>query len=297
PYVTSPEYFNRYKGKVDKPEIRVPYQNEHDYIAWWRKHCNIEDISDADIARARTAYFAMVTQMDDMIGRILDTLVETGLDENVMVIYSSDHGEQLGDRGLWFKQTLYDQSAKVPLLMSLPGIFPKGERRSQVVNLIDLVPTILEVAGANQLPSCDGVSFLNVARDGGSSWANATFSEYYSDGLSPWAGTEKQAHRMLRFGNWKYNYFHGYADQLFDLDSDPHELRDLINEPDYQAIAMQLRKMCLAGWDPDRLIAHMKRTANDKRSLINWSQSTHPADVFRFPLRTEINRLLPPDLE
>lgn len=195
------------------------------------------------------------------------------------------------DRGLWWKQTLYDQSVKVPLVMSLPGGLPAGERRAQVVNLVDLASTFLEAAQAHRLPNCDGVSFWNVARTDDPNWANVTFSEYYSDGLSPWAGPAVQSHRMIRFGKWKLHYYYGYHSQLFDLDADPHELRDLIDVPEYQAVASQLRKMCLSGWNPERLVEGMKRTAEDKKSLIEWSKATRPPDVFRFPLKAENNEL------
>lgn len=292
PYVARPDFFERYRGLVDLPKIPATDSDaEHEYLAWWRKHCNIMDLPDRDIARARTAYYAMVAHMDAMIGRITAALAETGLEEEVLVIYSSDHGEQLGDRGLWWKQTMYDQSAKVPLVMSMPGHLPKGERRSQVVNLVDLASTIIEVAGADPLPNCDGVSFLNVLRSDDPNWIDLTFSEYYSDGLSPWAGSAVQAHRMMRFGKWKYIYYHGYEAQLFDLEADPQEMADLIAVPEFRGVAEQLRKMCLGGWDPERLSQKMKRTADDKRSLIKWSKSVRPADQFRYKLRPDTNEL------
>ena len=293
PYVAKPEFFEQYRGRVDQPKIPGSGSAaEHEYLAWWRKHCNITDLTDAEIARARTAYYAMVAYMDTLIGRVTAALAETGLEEEVMVIYSSDHGEQLGDRGLWWKQTMYDQSAKVPLVMSMPGSLPKGERRAQVVNLIDLVPTLIEVAGAEPLPNCDGVSFLDVLKSRDADWIDLTFSEYYSDGLSPWAGAEVQAHRMMRAGKWKYIYYHGYQAQLFDLEADPLEASNLIGVPQLRGIAEQLRKMCLAGWDPERLIEKMKRTAQDKKSLIKWSKAVRPADQFRYKLRPDINELL-----
>ena len=93
--------------------------------------------------------------MDDMIGRILDKLEATGLDENTLVIYCSDHGDQLGERGLWWKQTFYDESVKIPLIMAWPGVLPAGEVRTQVVNLTDLAATIWRPA---QPPHCQTVT-------------------------------------------------------------------------------------------------------------------------------------------
>lgn len=293
PFVARPEVFEQYRGKVDRPNIPAPAaKDEHEYLAWWRKHCNILDVGDEEVARARAAYYAMVTQMDTMIGRITAALSTAGVEDEVLVIYSSDHGEQLGERGLWWKQTLYDQSTKVPLIMSMPGYLPQGDRRTQIVNLIDLVPTLLEIANADPLPNCDGNSFLNVLKSNNASWIDTTVSEYYSDGLSPWAGSEPQAHRMVRVGRWKYIYYHGFPPQLFDLETDPGENTDLADVEAFRGIADHLRKMCLSGWDPAHLIETMKRNADDKRSLIKWSKSVRPGDTFRYNLRSETNKLV-----
>lgn len=293
PYVTRPEFFERYRGRVDAPRLPAPDPaHEHEYLAWWRSHCGIVDLSAEDVARARAAYYGMVEHMDQMIGRISAAVADSGFEDEILLIYSSDHGEQLGERGLWWKQTLYDQSAKVPLILSMPGVIPEGERRSQVVNLIDLGPTLLEIAGADALPNCDGASFLGVLRSATAPWVDHTFSEYYSDGLSPWAGPGQQAHRMVRAGKWKFIYYHGFEAQLFDLEADPWERNDLIGMPRYRAVEEALRRACKSGWDPVRLCETMARTADDKRSLIKWSKAVRPADQFRYALRPEINALL-----
>lgn len=292
PYVTRPDYFDRYRGRVDRPAIPAPpAADEHAYLAWWRAHCGIADTPPEDEARARAAYYGMVEHLDAMIGRITAAIAEAGLERDILVIYSSDHGEQLGERGLWWKQTLYDQSAKVPLVMSRPGYLPQGERRSQIVNLVDLAATILAAAGADALPNCDGASFLEVARANDDRWIDQTFSEYYSDGLSPWAGAGVQAHRMVRAGRWKLIYYHGYRSQLFDLEADPDEVRDLIDLPAYRPVAEKLTKMCLAGWRPAELGEKMTRAAEDKRSLIKWSKAVRPADQFRYALKSDRNAL------
>jgi len=90
--------------------------------------------------------------MDRMIQQILDRLEANGLADNTLVVYASDHGDQLGERGLWWKQTFHEQSIKVPLIMRWAGRLPAGERRGQVVNLLDLASTMLDAAGAPPLP-------------------------------------------------------------------------------------------------------------------------------------------------
>lgn len=93
--------------------------------------------------RARAAYWGLVTRLDILIGRILDTLERLGLAEDTLVVYTSDHGDQLGERGLWWKHTFYEESVSVPLILRWPGHLPAGQRRPQVVNLIDVTATIL----------------------------------------------------------------------------------------------------------------------------------------------------------
>lgn len=292
PFVAEPQLFEAARGGVGLPDLPAPDPaGEHPWLARWRRHCGITGLPEAAVIRARTAYYALVAHLDRMIGRILDTLVATGREEEVLVVYASDHGEQLGERGLWWKQTLYDQSAKVPLILSCPGTLPAGERRAEVVSLVDLAPTLLAFAGAEPLPHADGTSFLEVARTAGYPWIDLAFSEYYSDGLSPWAGPEPHAHRMVRCGRWKLIHYHGHPSQLFDLATDPLETTDLSGSPDARTIADRLRQLCLSGWDPDAILNRMARTGPEKQQLIRWAARVRPPDQFVFPLDPRRNAL------
>ena len=96
------------------------------YFRWWREQCGIVEVSDAEILRARIAYWALVTRMDLMIGKILTALQENDLAKNTIILYMSDHGEQVGEHGLWWKQTFYEDSVRVPTILSWPsGTCPK----------------------------------------------------------------------------------------------------------------------------------------------------------------------------
>ncbi len=116
-------------------------------------------------ARARRAYFGLVRKMDRMIGDILAALDRNGLRENTLIVYASDHGDHVGDRGLFWKHTFYDESWKVPMILSWPGRLPTGERRDAIVSLVDLTATLIEALGADPLPGMDGTSFLSVAEN------------------------------------------------------------------------------------------------------------------------------------
>ena len=290
PYVARPEFYDRYAGRVGMPDIPAG-DVEHPYLAGWREFTGITDLPDDAVLRARTAYYALVEEMDAMIGRILDRLETQGLADNTLIVYVSDHGDQIGERGLWWKQTFYDESAKIPLILSWPGVLPEGERRGQVVNLIDLAATLLDAANAPALPNAEARSFLGVARDGRHPWIDETFSEYCTDGMAPWTGPEPVQQRMIRQGRWKLIYYHGLPPQLFDMESDPRETLDLAADPAYRDIRDALTARVLADWDPEAVIRTMATRRRDKELLRDWSRAVTPADAFRWKLREEDNWL------
>lgn len=292
PYVATPDDYARFNGRVPPPRLAPPATGtEHPWLAWWRRIRNIEEVPDRDTLRARTAYYALTSRLDALVGRILDCLEATGLDENTLVVYASDHGDQIGERGLWWKHTFYDCSAKVPLILSWPGRLPEGERRSQIVNLVDVTQTILEALSAPALPNADGRSFLRVAQDAKAPWIDSTVSEYCTDPVPDWTGGMTVQQRMLREGRWKLIYYHGYAPQLFDLATDPDELHDLAMSDAHASVRDRLLQRLLADWDPEAIGQTMARRREDRKLLGAWARAVRPGDVIRWPLVPEQNRL------
>ena len=290
PYVCAADDYRRYGGRVGLPALAVP-DDEHPYLHWWREHTGSLDLPDEAVIRARTAYYGLVTSFDRLVGAILDRLDALGLAENTLVIYVSDHGDQIGKRGLWWKQTFYEESVKVPLIMAWPGVLPEGERRSQTLNLIDLGPTMLEALGAPALPNTQGRSFLQVAKDAATPWLDETFSEYCTDGMAPWAGTQPVQQRMIRRGRWKLVYYHGHRPQLFDLEDDPTELNDLAAKPRYAGLCDALTDRVLADWDPEAIARRMAGRIASKRLLQAWARAVDPPDSYRWPIKMEDNWL------
>ncbi len=292
PFVASREDFARFDGRVPPPKHAAPGNNsEHEWLAWWRRARNIESVPEDDATRARTAYFALTYRMDCMIGAILERLRETGLDQNTLVVYASDHGEQIGERGLWWKHTFFDDSAKVPLIVSWPGRLPQGERRSHITNLIDVSTTLIDLLGAPALPNTSGRSLRNVLEDPNAPWVNRTFSEYCTDPTPAWTGGMAVQQRMIRDGRYKLVYYHGYRPQLFDLESDPGEVQDLQDHPDHAGIRQSLLAQLLADWDPDAIARLMQRRHADKAVIGKWAGHVQPPDVIRWPLKAEHNQL------
>jgi choline-sulfatase len=296
PYVARAADYLKYAGRVGAAALAPPASGaEHPWLAWWRSNRGIADVSPVDAVRARTAYYALVTTLDRMIGCILEALAAGGLAENTLIVYTSDHGDQIGERGLWWKHTFYDESVKVPLMFAWPGRLPKGERRRQVVNLIDVAATILEAVDAPPLPNAQGRSFLAVARDDAAHWIDETFSEYCTDAVPHWTGGMAVQQRMIRSGRWKLIYYHGYRPQLFDLAADPKELIDRAEDPAYAAVREVLTARVLAAWDPELIRHRMRERRLDKDLIGAWARAVGPEDQYRWMLRPEQNWLETPD--
>jgi choline-sulfatase len=172
------------------------------------------------VRRALAAYFGLVSFLDDNIGKILATLETTGLAANTRVIYSSDHGDNLGARGLWGKSTMYEESAGIPLILAGPEV-PRDNVCDVPVTLADAFPTLIEGAGEkidardSHLP---GHSLIDIAQ--GYVPKRTILSEYHAAGAV--CGSY-----MIRHGKYKYIHYVGLPPMLFDLETDPHERNDL----------------------------------------------------------------------
>ena len=305
PFVARARDYDRYVGKVGMPPIPAePLDSCHPYIRWWRERTNIESVTEEEVIRARTAYWALVDRTDQLIGDILDALYANGFMENTLIIYTSDHGEQVGEHGLWWKQTFYENSVKVPALVSWPGRITAGSVVDTPIEQFDLAATMLDAAGAPALPRGHGRSVLPLT-DGGDSadWKDAVFSEYcMNDSASGSAdspnlgGADVHAmpggvqNRMVRVGDWKLVYYHGYDDpQLFNLRDDPDELEDRANDPVCGSVRDELTGRVLAGWDPDDIADRMRVLKREQDLMVEWARNTNPPDTLRWDLRPEMD--------
>jgi choline-sulfatase len=266
------------------PQNPEPFrENLHPYLRWWREKCDIVAVSEAEILRARTAYWALVTRLDAMIGAILTALRENGLEENTIILYTSDHGEQVGEHGLWWKQTFYEDSVKVPAILSWPGVLSEGMRCDRVIDALDLNATLLDALDAPPLPNSHGRSVLPLLRSENTEWEDIAFSEYCTD--------EGCLHRMIRSDNWKLNYYHGQPPQLFNLKEDPHERHDRAPDPGCQEVRDTLTQTVLEGWNPDVIAEKMAAKRADIKILAAWARHTQPEDKFRWKLLPEMDYL------
>jgi arylsulfatase A-like enzyme len=183
-----------------------------------------------DITHSVKAYYGSVDQADHLVGLVLDLLEQNGLVDDTMVVYTSDHGEMLAHNGLYFKDCLYEPAVRVPCIIRYPGVIPAGQVVSQCTEQIDLLPTMFDFAGIPPQGTEQGVSMRNlIMNPDDPTWKDEAFSEDQADLI------------MIRTGQWKYNYHPDDRDQLFDLASDPDEVVNLVDDPQYADIKAYLQ--------------------------------------------------------
>lgn len=241
PLIVPPGIVNKYEGKVPAPELpRGLLENlPKNYKHLRRGFGNIYAKDDITMT-GRELYWALVEWMDTQLGIILDCLEENGLAKNTIVIFTSDHGENKGDHGLWWKNCCYDHAAKVPMIIRWPGTLAKGERREKVASHVDLVKTLLEIAGSEIPDDWNGDSFLGYAKDSNQDWKDMAICEYHGHNIV-------SGITSIRKGKYKLVYHNSKPDQgfeseyeLFDLEEDPKELENLAYKSEYENLRDRL---------------------------------------------------------
>lgn len=228
PLIAPSEYFELYESipitaatistRPEHPAVRalVDFFNYDEYFDDNRRHLG------------RIAYYALVSFIDGLVGEMLSTLAGAGLSDSTLVLFTSDHGEMLGEHGCWTKQLMYEDSVAIPLLMKGPSS-PSGTINETACSLIDFNSTIINaVSGIEHTVNGDtGTSLLTLAEK--EDPTRAVFSEYHDGGSITGSF-------MLRRGDWKYIWYEGFTPQLFNLKDDPHEVSDLALDPKWHSV-------------------------------------------------------------
>ena len=296
PYVARRNTFEFYRKRIGPPRNPDTFaQVQHPFLRLWRQHTGAEDVSETEVLNVRAAYWALVSQVDSMIGQILEALERNELAENTIIVYTSDHGDMQGEHGLWWKHVFYEESVRVPLIVSWPGVVASGQRVDSVVGALDITATLLDAADAPSLPASAGRSLLPLITgataersQARANWQNVAFSEYCEDQYSPPGGCY---HRMVRQDEWKLIYYHGYAPQLFNLATDPSEQTDLAADPRFSDVRRALTERVLADWDPEAIRALMATKETDNKILQAWAEQIQPPDQYRWKVDPSMNAL------
>lgn len=199
------------------------------------------EIEPEDVRRSRRAYFANISYLDAKIGELTQVLEETRQAENTIIVFTSDHGDMLGEKGLWFKMCFYDGAARVPMMIAAPGMAPG--RIDAPVSTIDLAPTLAELAGvslAEVMPWTDGESLVPLAR--GAARGAPVLMEYAAE-------ASEAPLVSIREGRWKYNRCALDPEQLFDMVADPQERINLAADPAHAETLARFRAKAEAQWD------------------------------------------------
>lgn len=247
-FVPADRHLGRYRDAViPLPESAAPPTPTQDKPRWVRDQRNsrhgIEygyNVPDYTVEKYARRYFETLLAVDDSVGRILDWLDRKGLGESTLVVYMGDNGFHFGEHGLIDKRTAYEDSIKVPLLLRCPEVFRASTRIEDIVANIDIAPTLLEFAGLVPPHVMDGRSFYRLARGERIPWREYFLYEYFWE----WNGPYTPTLFAIRGQRYKYIHPHGVwdLDELYDLEVDPGEKQNLINSPEYRAIASDLNR-------------------------------------------------------
>ncbi len=278
PFVAPPELFEYYRARVQLPVTTHHELNYHLSVLADKE----QDVDDEVVLNARAAYFGMITNLDHQIGTVREAW-QNYLNRNNrrgIFVYLSDHGEQIGERRLYGKQTFYENSAHIPLIFEGDGI-RVNYRVSGAVSLMDIGPTLCEITGAIVPPDQDGKSLTGQLFEGIDEIDRYVYSEF----------VEKDASgnfipgRMVRKGKWKLISYYSYdnEDLLFNIENDSNELSNVIHQ--YPDVAEELKKVLNKGWYIPQIIEMHKRKLSHAGILIHWGRNSGVEESERYSFK------------
>lgn len=272
PYAIPEQYWNLYRDEdIDMPRVTLAPDQLDPHSKRLRHVSNMDatPVTEQQIRNARHAYYGSISYVDEQFGSIRRTLEQTGLAEDTIIIVTSDHGDMLGERGLWYKMSYFENATRVPLIVHAPKRF-QPRRVAESVSLVDILPTLVDFAFDGVAPtfpeSIDGRSLLpHLQGQGGH---DEVIGEYLAEGaIAPLL--------MIRRGRQKFIHSPVDPDQLYDLVSDPDELNNLVNDPASAELLQSLRAEVAARWDLGELRAEV--VASQRRRRFQYSAQVRGA--------------------
>jgi choline-sulfatase len=270
PYAISQEYWDRYEDvEIPMPDVDIPQEQQDPHSVRLLKCVDLwkNKLPDEAIKRARRAYYGACSYVDDQVGRLMKTLKNCGLADNTIVVFSGDHGDMLGERGMWYKMSYLEMSARVPMIFHCPSKFDP-RRVPQPVSTMDLLPTFVEMIGGKLNPqlNLDGKS-LYPALHGQNDENHTVFGEYMGEGtITPVVMIRRKQHK----------YIASLVDppQLFNLHDDPKELHNLCESKDSGDIilAQKYANEAAQKWDLQGI--HNKAVDSQRQRRLVWEALT-----------------------
>ncbi len=238
PFVAPKKYFDLYPvSSITLPEEPEGHLKNIPQAAFWTKplYWGLNEQERKDVIRA---YYASVTFMDAQVGKLLDALDELGLSENTIVVFWSDHGYLLSEHGQWMKQSLFEESARVPLIIAVPNAKGNGKASNRVVELVDLYPTLANLCGLNPPDYLAGDNLMPLLERPNKKWDNTAHTQVLR---SP----ENYMGRSVRTGRWRYTEWDNgkRGTELYDHKKDPKEYNNLAGKPEFSKIKNEMKKL------------------------------------------------------
>ncbi|MEM7214009.1 MAG: choline-sulfatase [Pseudomonadota bacterium] len=266
PYVARPEWWNLYESdEIDMPKHVFDAKDQDGFSK--RLMDGIEAstvaVTEEEVRDSRHAYYANTSYFDSKVGELVQTLEEAGLLESTIVIVTADHGDMLGERGLWYKMNFFEHSARVPMIMAGPGV--ANGTAANACSLVDILPTMLDIAAVDghEIPEygqpIDGRSLFPLAR-GDEDETDEAIGEYCA---------EMTSHPVFMIRRGKYKYIHCDVDQplLYDLENDPDELNNLASDPQHTEIAGAFAKEVSQRWNSEEIREQVIATQKQRRAV------------------------------
>jgi len=271
PYVARPEWWDLYDtDAIDMPDpVDVATLDAHSLRVREGIQADTVGFTEAQTRAARQGYYANTSYVDDWLGRLMATLEETGLADSTVVMFTADHGDMLGDRGLWYKMTFYERSLRVPLVMAGPGV-----ANCEVANVsshLDVLPTVLDIAtdGGDwraSAPDLEGRSLWPLA-SGESDDVSETTAEYMAEMTS-------EPMFMIRRDNFKYIHCDTDPPLLYEIDADPLERTNLADHPDHAELAAAFATEVKQRWDSSAIRARVVTSQRARHAIHRANQHT-----------------------
>jgi uncharacterized sulfatase len=237
PYVSPVKYFDQYTmGQITLPQIPGDQLKLAPDLAFAStKPWPYFGVTVDQARECKHAYYAAISFVDAQIGRVLDSLVRLKLWDNTVVVFWSDHGYHLGEHGLWMKQSLFEESARVPMIICSPGQKSVGKVSPRTVELVDLYPTLADLTGFTPPKNLEGFSLKPLLDDPSAVWSHPAYSQTQHGQMGHSVRNER--YRYTEWGGGKGGI------QLYDHESDPHEFKNLAGDPKFATLQSEMKKL------------------------------------------------------
>lgn len=272
PFTTTQKYLDMHNPN--------DYELPKTYNDWYKKgkypwtpnwiHSGIPK-NEQNAKNVMAAYNACITEMDDMLGRVIQALKNNNLYENTIIIYTTDHGEHLFEHGLRGKHNMNEDAVNVPFIISYPKLFKQNVFNSTNVSFVDILPTLTELINGKIPETAQGISLVELLKTNKKIENRTVFSEFRGADYNLLPKAQNVPSRMMKMGDYKFIYTHGIINQLYNLKDDPDELTNLIFSKEHQKIYTQMYFKTLAEW---RFQEYKPISLKKEGKQLVWSSTT-----------------------